>query len=193
MLGVRSYPQQISASTHIYHVYRFLASGGAVQAILQVADFLGVMGVYTNTVNTSVRTIMSSVKILSVEMWSPPPAGGAPADIDISWIGAQANSPDDDKIDTTLGADRPGHVFARPPRSSLLGDWWNSGVGSQGLINLTCPAETIIDVHLSGIMSNHQAGVTIGVATAAAGNMYYLALDSHSGHNFVPVGLPTTF
>jgi hypothetical protein len=126
-------------------------------------------------------------------MWSPPPSQGSFATCSVEWSG-QAAASTLEVSDTSVSPTFPAHLNTTPPRNSLASFWQTAGAAVDQLFTIVAPAGSIVDVHLSLILSDDDAtAVTLAIATGVLGNQYYLALDCTAGHNFPPVSLTTTF
>jgi hypothetical protein len=134
---------------------------------------------------------MSSVKINSITMWTPPPSQGSSATCSVDWVGFQ-NSPDREVSDTSVSVAVPAMVASKPPRNSLASFWQLAG--GTTLCTLTAPVGSVIDVDLSLIFNDNDGAVinNIAVATGVLGTSYYLSLDPNGTHRYVPVSLNST-
>jgi hypothetical protein len=74
-----------------------------------------------------------------------------------------------------------------------LASFWQ-GAGATTLCTITAPPGTIIDVHMSLILSDDDGVATAqsSVSTGTLSNYYYLSLDPNATHRFPPVSLTTT-
>lgn len=143
------------------------------------------------TANAAYR-IFAACKLRKVEMWSPAAAGGQ-ATCSIAFYGNVYIGGENKIIsDTTLGADRPAHICAVPPKDSMAHNWFNDGA-ADNIMLLSCPGNTIIDIDMELVIRNAEASfaVTGAVAAATVGKCYVRALDSTSGAGIIPVSLAT--
>jgi len=79
--------------------------------------------------------------------------------------------------------------FVPPPKS--LASFWLSTAAN--VFGIRAPVGSVIDILVGFRLSNVFGAGPIVVASATAGNVYYLALDGASALTYSPVGLPTTF
>lgn len=176
------------------HKFRFAASAAFTKTLTGNA-MLGAAGCMGTVVNTSVVLFHTAVKVRSIEMWATPAALGGTATVSVNWLGGN-NSPNIEVSDTTLSTATNAHVLAIPPVSSLAKFWQNVNVAPINICTLVGPAGTIVDVDCDLILGDQDATLlVVAVATAALGQIYYLALDEadSSTHILVPVSLASTF
>jgi len=182
-------PPMISSNVRLSHRFRFVSTSGTATAITPTS-LLGAAGTVGVIINSFVACINESVKLRSVEIWSPPAAQGGNATCSVDWVGFN-NSPNVEVSDTTVSVAQPAHVRTAPPAQSLAAFWQVAGSGT--LCTITAPTGSIIDVNLDLILSDDESALTtIAVTTDAVSVMYYLSLDPNATHRFTPVSLTTT-
>jgi hypothetical protein len=190
--NARSVPQ-IKSNIVLSHVYRFTSASGAAFPVT-ASDIIFAAGAVGTVVNTTVSAIFASARVNRVQIWSPPSAQGAFTTCALEWSGS-ANGNNLEVSDTSVSVAVPAMINTQPPARSLASFWLTPAVVNLPVFTMTAPVGSIIDLHLSLILSDDEiAPQTVGVATAALGKVYYLALDNQAGtHNFPPVSLTTTF
>jgi len=190
---VKSYaPPQLKSNIVVKHNYRFTATAGANVAI-NAQNLILAAGTVCTVVNSVATSFFGSVKVQYVNVWSPPSAQGNFATCSIEYNGAAAASTVEFS-DTSVSPTQPAMLKTRPPKSSNASFWQTPNVGNNAMFTLICPANSIIDVGLDLLLYDDEASapVTRAIAAGVVGLTYYLALDSLTGHNLVPVSLTTT-
>jgi hypothetical protein len=185
-------PPQIRSNIIYNHTFRFAATAGAT-AQVTVLDALGAAGGICFVVNSQLALFAQSVKINSVSIWSPPPSQGAVSTCSVEWASTAAQSigyGNQETSDTSNSVASPAVVFTRPPRNSLASFWQSAA--STVLFTCVTPAGSIVDFSASFILCDVNTPEDQGVAVAALGSIYYLALDGPTTNNLVPVSMVTT-
>jgi hypothetical protein len=183
-------PPQLRSNVEVRHRYRFL-SGSGTATFLTPQSLIFAAGSMCTVANTTCAALFGSVKLNSIEMWSPPASQGSASTCSVDWAGYQ-NSPSREFSDTSVSVSTPARVSCRPPPMSLA-SFWSIASSATVLCTVVAPAGTIIDVSLSLILSDDDVtAATQAVATGTLGNIYYLSLDSNATHRFTPVSLATT-
>jgi len=185
-----SQPPMLETNVRLGHRFRFVASA-AFSGAVTFADIAGAMGVFGTATNTTVTAWIASLRLKSVELWTPPPSQGAAATCSIDWFSTN-QQPAMEFSDTSVSTAIPAHVRCSPPAKSLAAFWQAAG-NAANAFELVAPAGTIIDIAVEGILIDaDEVGVTYGVATAVIGKPYYLALDGFASNLLVPVSMVTT-
>jgi len=152
----------------------------------------GVIGYGTN----DVAAWASSFRLSRITAW--PSAGG-----DFGLLSADSGSAeqalvkDSEKISTIptgITTTETGRVFKFPKRT-YLGMWQSAVNPTDVLLTYWGTAGTVVDVEGAFTLAGAGgAGSPFGeaVASASAGQVYYLSPDGNTTHNWVPQGLPTT-
>jgi len=181
-------PPQINANIEVTHKYRFVSSAAFNGPILDtyLINACGAM----NTSSTVAYSLAQSVKLKSVELWSPVSAQGATVTTSLEWPTSGQNM-SREVTDTSNSVSRVAHVKTRPPPNSLAG-FWNTGTGVS-LFILNIPTATIIDVLVTfvlndGVNSAPVNGVTVG-ATVGAITYGYLDSLTAAGAKLTPQAL----
>jgi hypothetical protein len=173
-------PPQIKSNIIFGHRYRF-TSTGAASIPITVALLRGVGGVVATSATTG-TPIAFSVKVRSVEIWTPPASQGASATCSLEWSsGSTLDSTSTVEIsDTTMSTAEPAHLRTSPPKTSLASFWQH--IGADQLFVITAPAGSVVDVSVQFIQNDNEASPTVvTLAGATTGNMYYMPLDGHGG------------
>jgi hypothetical protein len=181
----------LNTNVHFQHKYRFGVST-AVNATLISTDQLGAIagGAVINVATKGCQPIARTGKLISVEVWAPPPSIGANSYVAVEWSPGQ-RSPTTEYTDISINVSSPAHVKTRPPKSSLAAFWFDSST-SVGLFSLTAPVGAIVDVTVQYVMED-QVALTSAPFTAltapALGILRYACLDVNTGSFIVPIGL----
>jgi len=180
----------LETNVRLAHRFRFAATSAFVGAVT-FADIAGAMGVFGTQTNAQVTAWSASIRLKSVEMWTPPPSQGAAATCSIDWFSTN-QQPAMEFSDTSVSTAIPAHVRCSPPAKSLAAFWQAAG-NAANAFELVAPAGTILDISVEGILIDaDEVGVTYAVATAVIGKPYYLALDGFASNLLVPVSMVTT-
>jgi len=183
-------PSQFHSNILVRHKYRFVSTSGTATQITALS-LCGAGGSIGTTV-TQVVAFAGTVKVNSVEIWTPVAAQGSSATCSVEWLGLANTSIE--VSDTSVSTAVPAHVFTRPPPNSPSSFWMLNNAGN--VFNITAPAGSIIDVSLSFIIYDNEANIalpSIVVGTAVVTTVYFLSLDPPATHRFTPVSLTTTF
>lgn len=181
-------PPQLRTNVILKHRYRFTSTNASKQTIID-NDMVGIAGAVCSVANSTLSMIAASVKIHSVEIWSPPASQGAAATCSLEWLSTY--SPTIEVSDTSVSVSRPAHIKASPPPGSAASFWINPG-GIQNIMNITAPVGSIIDVTCTHVLNDvGAAGQSYTVAAGTLGALYYLPLDG-SSDVYVPTSLTTT-
>jgi len=183
-------PPQFLSNVSFGHSYRFTSTNSTATA-LTGTSILCAAGTMGTVVNNTVTSFFLSFKIKKVEIWTPPASQGAAATCSVDWTGSENFSATREVSDTTVSVDRPAYVASRPPAQSAAAFW--QGPGTATICTITAPTGSIIDLHLSLILSDGDvAAATTAVTTASVGGVYYMSLDPNATHHYTPVSLATT-
>jgi len=184
-------PPQMQSNIIVRHKFRFTSTSGTTTPV-SVAGLLGVAGAIAIGAN-ALQGIFQSVKLHQVEVWSPPAAQGAAVTCSLEWE-APTNATQNEVSDTTVSVSQPAYIRCRPPPNTQCAFWQT--YSSNVMFYLTAPVGSIIDVTLSMVFFDDEAGpsVTYGTtATATVGNLYYLGLNNGGSGSTIypPVSLTT--
>lgn len=188
-----AFPMQLPASIQIDKVIRFKASSALASAPVTATDVQDLLCVATGT--TAAYRLSSAFKLRKIEAWAPPASDGSATILAVedAVISSSFTAPSRRIEDVTMGQSRPAHVMWKPQADSLLGKWLQSTVGLSSLVELTGPAGTTFDVHLSLMLQDGEApqAVTAAVAGATVGTLYIRSLNSNGSNNIPPVSYST--
>jgi hypothetical protein len=192
-----SLPPTLDAVIQCRHVFRFQCTTGfsALQNITG-GNLAGAIGGYCTTVNSTVKTIASSIRVHRVSVW--PAVQSSPQNPpEIVWFSPITIMEKDASRERVLpaGVSVSSAVTEVPPKATICGDWFAVSSGASqpmfGLLNIG--AGDVVDVDLSWTITNNLLGSTPAVATGVLGTYYYLYLDGSTTHQLQPIGKPTTF
>lgn len=186
---VRNGPKQFKSNVELRHSYRFVSTNATATA-LTPSSILASAGTMCTVANSSTINLFSAFKLNQIEMWTPPASQGTSATCSVDWVGL-GNSPNREYSDTTVSVATPAYLKCPPPPNSLASFWQTASVTA--ICTITAPVGTIIDVHLSLILTDDDIGqIGTAIAVGALGNVYYLSLDPNATHRYTPVSLTTT-
>jgi predicted transcriptional regulator len=183
-------PSQLKTNIEHTHQFRFLSSSGAT-TIITDSTLQNALGVSASTAVVG-HPIRQSLRVLQVEIWSPPASQGAAVTCSVLWPSSQ-RSQAREVTDTSNSVTTPAHVKCGPPSESLAA-FWTDGTSGATFFSLTAPPGSIIDVWCSmvdvdgGYAGNANTSVLVG---ATVGLVYYCALDSSTkaAAIYLPIGL----
>jgi hypothetical protein len=186
-------PRPIAANPQSSHTFRFTASGlTALPAgkAVSVETLLCAAGVIATT-TVAGSAFHQAVKILSIEVWTPPAAQGSPATCSVLW--SDSNFARNSEVsDTSVSTAEPAHVRTSPPAGTQAAFWNSSSNLADRLCTIVAPPGSIIDVTVSLIACD--GGAASGVAVLVGGNVgraSYCALDNTTlaSASYLPVSL----
>lgn len=179
----------IKSTVLVTHTYRFRAVAAAIDTPITDQTLIGAMGVIA-TAATTAAPLYETVKVNRIKMWASS-ADASFCTVSCNFEGSPNATnnlrPNLEYSDSTVSSAHPAHINVTPPKNSIC-SFWNSFFGNV-LFNLTCPANTIIDVTLTGIQRDETGTTGLTLVGATAGSLYYLALDGYTPNNFRPVSL----
>jgi len=167
------------------HKFRFTNSGVATAVPVTRGNLLNLIQMATS-VFTSVR-VFAAVKLVSVEVWTPPPTTLGTAKVSLEWKGA--NAPSTIKSDNAMGV-LPAHIHTSPPVDSSS-KWWSiSGSNeSEVLFVLTTDVSSVLDVVVLCSMIDDDAPIAGDAITGGTlGQLYFNYLDGLVSGKFIPDG-----
>jgi hypothetical protein len=190
--GKSSLPPTISTTIEVHKVLRFRAQSTAANSI-QTTHLFGACGAMGITA-TTVQYIASSVRLRSIVIWNPATTTSTSL---VYWgYSTAAGFIKDESKSRSLpdGVTVTGAQSFSPPKGSLLNGWLSSSLGATNVICvLSCPAGSIIDVHVDFTIQNLNASYSaLTVASATSGRIYYLPLDGVTQNNLRAQGVTTT-
>jgi hypothetical protein len=188
-------PPQIEASIKTSHRFRFVANGaGGSSATITMYDILDLLCVAISATNAF--RICDAVKIKLIEIWGANSAGNASNSVQLEWLPSNNYGTSETHNDTAIGLQNIAHISTRPPKGSLIEDWFFlAAAGTDvNLFNLNVPQGGVVDIVLQMVLMDSDAGQRVNIAPVGAttGKFYCRALDSAtSGATLVPVGYDT--
>ncbi len=175
------YPSAIKQKPEFVRVFRFSASE-AVSDIPITRQCLLRLIYDWNAVQTIGYFLFSGIKLDRVCIWGNNDTNSF-STVSLEW--QSRNGPSNLLTDTgTLS--RPAHVSTAPPRNSLAGFWsqFRDGVttNQEVLFYLSCPQGSIVDVHVTCVIANGNAGTEVDhvttVTVPGSVGMFYNVLNS---------------
>jgi len=160
---------------------RFTATAAAASTVITFQNLLDAILVATTAI--AGHDLFDLVKVRCLEVWSQA-ALGTPSTATVAFETASGDLAI--HSDTSLGI-KPAYVIAVPSKKSLASFWTGTAGGTCFLI--TCPAGSVIDVHLSYRTSNFAPALTQNALVGAViAEIYWRGLDglAAAGTNFPP-------
>jgi len=158
--------------------FRFSASSGLTGASIYSTDFLGLLA--TATAATTLTSILASIRIKKITIYSTPTAASVNVNAEILWAGNQQKEQARFN-DASVGTALPTCVSSRPPRSSDVSKWIDGSVTSFVVCKLTVPSASIVDVVMDINYHNQIVYYTpltyTGSSGLSAGYVYFGPLD----------------
>jgi hypothetical protein len=189
-------PPQVKTNVIFSHKFRFIATGSS-SFIVNPIKLAAACGTMCSVVNSTCSILTDSVRIRSIEVWSPAPSQGTAATATVLWnqlSAGIANMSTLEYSDTSMSTAYPAHVKCRPPKASFAANWTSSAATTPNLMTLSIATGSIIDLEVEMILGDTGASApTATVATGVLGTVYYLPLDGTTSHNVIPVQLSTTY
>jgi len=189
-------PPQVLTNVILRHKFRYIATGSS-SFVVNPTKLAAAAGAMCTVANTSCTICYDTVRIRSIEVWSPAPSQGTAATATCLWNQLAAGISNMSTIevsDTSMSTAYPAHIKTTPPKLSFAANWQSSASSTPTLCTLSIATGSIIDVEFEGVLADTGAsGPSATVATGVLGTMYYLPLDGTTSHNVIPVQLSTTF
>jgi hypothetical protein len=156
---------------------------------------MSALGVVATNSSTA-YAIASFYRIRSIEMWGDTAdSTGTSNSVEVIWYPVSAIGKPNIFTDTSNSSAVSPHLFCKPPKNTLSGDWLH-GQANYGTVifSLTFPAATVVDIHLEFIMETRYGGNTSNASFVAGnslttGNTYWSCLDG-AGGKLIPINLP---
>lgn len=189
--GRSSLPPTIDLAPTCRHVFRFTCNAGTTGVNVRAQDLIGVCGGVCTVTNSTFRPMASSVRIHKVTVWQGLSSTGFEF-ASVWWATGLAQARDSEKNRTIpQGSTITGPVVFTPPPGTLAAFWQTSA--STTIFAIACAPGSVVDVDLSFTLSDSIISSTTTIATGVLGTIYYGYLDGPSNHQFMPVGLVSTF
>jgi len=183
----RRQPPQFDATITFSKRLRYVAGATLANDTVKDTDILQLILVADTTV--SAKSIIGAAKVNHVEMWAPPAASAStPNTVALEWVPTSAiGAPARIVSDTTLGTAAPPHIYARPPPSSVAGQWLANG--NQAIMKLTGPEGLIVDIDVTFVLASGAPLATgaVTVVAATAGDVFMNVLDYSGTQELAPV------
>ncbi len=176
-----SQPRPFQSTFLVSKVIRFQASA-AQTANVTLRD-LGDLWCTATAANAAYQNA-NAFRVKAVEIWGPPASTLVPVTVSIEFSGLSAGStgPSREISDTSVGASRVAHIYARPPRDSMASLWQPTNTTAE-LFSITIPTNAIVDLHITYVVRDDGSALAVGSAVAGAttGANYIRVLNSNSG------------
>lgn len=180
---------QINTNIKLSHRYRFLATSALTNVGVDAQDLLGAIGGVCTVANTTLSFLAKTMRIQSIEIWSPTATSTTGVTCSIEWL--STNSPSIEVSDTSINVSEPAHILTSPPKLSLAAFWQQTA--STDLFIINCPGGSVVDIRLSYVLCDQTtASSSRPITTGTLGRQYYLAMDGPTTNLLVPVSLSTT-
>jgi len=180
-------PPQFGSTIQFSKRFRFVAGATLANDTVKDSDILQLLLVADTT--TSAKSILGAAKLNAVEIWAPPAASAStPNTVSLEWVPTSSvGAPAKIISDTSLGTAVAPHILARPPLTSVAGQWLANG--GQAIMKLTAPEGSIVDVEVTLVLASGQptASGAITVAGAMAGDVFLNVLDNSGTQELAPV------
>jgi hypothetical protein len=194
--GQVAIPPNIEITPKTRQIFRYIVNGNQSLAGITYGDVLGAAGGICTVVNSALRLVATSARIISITLWPViNPAGGNANPAEVAWVGANADQVPDTAYNETLpaGTTVPHAIKTRPPKMSLAADWFNNAVTLADVIfQLTCGQGSVLDLEIEYTQPNSLLSTAITIATGTLGVFYYLTLNHSGSKNIFPSTLPNT-
>ena len=135
---------------------------------------------------SNAHTVLSSVRVLAVEMWGPP-GTTTPVTVSCEWEGSTNLTADVVYADTSIGSTIPAHVKTNPPEGLVR--FWGDAANTTTLFTLNGPSGTVVDVAFEYVTDTSTSSAiknNFTITGGTAGVSFVRALDG-SGGLLVPV------
>jgi hypothetical protein len=168
---------------------RYLGASGITTVTIKDIDCFTSLLVASSS--TAGRSIVSGVRVKSVEVWGPPPvAANSQTTVSVEFpplSGAGPSGPSKVRSDTVLGSTFNAHVKAIPPKGSYASMWL--GTTGASVMTLVLLEGAIVDVTFTYVLSNGASTYATQqtIAGATGGDLYELPLDFSSSGFLSPL------
>jgi hypothetical protein len=194
-VGEGQSPPQTEKNVMVSHKYYFQsATNNQVQITTgMLLSAFGAMATGANTVNL----IFKAVRVKRIRIWTSPVTLGIALTNGVEWLSLDSGVMTTEFRDTSNSPNRPAYIDVKPTQSTAA--WFWRSISSAGgnstvpLFNIVAPTGSVVEVTMTGIMSD-VAFTNFGYATTAAatvGEIYYGGLDGIGTGTglLVPLGL----
>jgi hypothetical protein len=173
---------QLSSHAIVSRHFRYVTNATASTGIAG-RDFCYslALGVFNGVASEDLFPLFAAIKVKSIEIWAAP-STNAPVTVSIGVTRVVSDSTysyETQLEDTSISNANPAHVLWVPKRGEYLYDWVSKTESSSSVL-LNCPANSIIEVSLAGIVN-----MLPGVVSAKSSN----TLSSYPTIGFSPLDL----
>jgi len=193
------FPVQVKSKPIQNRVFRFMTSACNAVPIFRRSLLSLLAASTTSGTGGNLITLIGAIKINQVVIWAGTPISGNFTSITLEWQDLRGSN---SQVTDTGSLSKPAHVVGKPEAASTAAMWSNviaTGFYNEPIMNITCEADSIIDLHVSYVLTDGGAPNfitrTTGVAQIIA--LYTGYLDNSSASNtagtnlITPVGLTT--
>ncbi len=168
------------------------------QTQITVGNLISAFGCMATGANT-VNVMCKAVRLKRIRIWTSPVTLGIALTNGVEWLSSDVTVMTQEVRDSSNTPERPAYVDVKPLQTTQAWYWRtvsNVGGGANtGLFNIVAPTGSLIEVTMTGILSD-VAFANYGIATTAAATVseiYYGGLDGigTGTGNYVPIGLQT--
>ncbi len=170
---LRAAPPPLPLSVRKVHTFRFEASAASSTDTFSTTS-LGNMLVMAAT-TTNAYQLCDAIRIRKIEIWGPMASDLVPVTVSVDFTGtsAQAVGPSCKVTDTSMGANRPAHVVAIPPRTSTA-SMWQQTLSGLTLCTLEFPVNAVVDLTVEFVIRDNGSPSTSIVVSGATVGVVYL-------------------
>lgn len=188
-----SQPGAFQPTIRVDKIIRYTATAAAVEKVITSTN-LGDTWLFASSAVAGFQ-MAEVVKLRAIEVWGGPPAALTPVTVSVDWTGNNVGAIGNDVrvSDTSIGATRVAHIRTSPSKTSQLSQWQNAA-GGVTMFSLSCPAGSVIDLHLSFVLRDDGTAQALAAALVGAtvGANYIRGFDglATATSNFPPVSYP---
>jgi hypothetical protein len=182
-------PLPINFTKVVNYVTRY-TMGSQANAGITINDILD--SYFVAASSTVGFRVFSAVKIRKIEIWGPAYTGASPVTLNFTWYseasGQDTGSPSVNVTDTSVAFNDCPHLCVVPPRNSNAAMWLSSQNNSDPLFYMVAPANSVVDIHLTGTIAEGAPGGAVGQAAivrslsgATPGTLYSSYMNPSAG------------
>ncbi len=182
-------PPALQLSVRKVHTFRFEASSASTTDTLSTTS-LGNMLIMAASATNGYQ-LCNAIRLRKIEIWGPMASDLIPVTVSVDYTGqsAQAVGPSCKVTDTSMGANRPAHIVAIPPRTSTASTWQYT-ISGLTLCTLEFPANAVVDITLEFVLQDNGSPSTVVAISGATTGVVYLRRPDVA-QLLVPVSWPT--
>jgi hypothetical protein len=184
--AVIPHPPSYNSEAVIGMRIRYIADQGISNLEITDADLAGLIFIASTT--TQSYPIYSPFKVRRVQIWSPMASDLTPVTCSLEFTKGDAHGGVSRSMlvsDTSMGATQCAYIDARPKPDSMAALYQYTS--SNGFMRITCPTRSVIDLHITIVLSASASTTVITTSGLTVGRLYYGRLDGAGGH-LVPTG-----